>query len=309
MKNITTKQFQVLTDINLAWDFMTDVYSPFWGNGAAAPFFEYAVTSTWMNKDFLYLDRFWLDGDKVVGFVFTEDTVTSIFFSLRPGYEELADEMIAYAVEAFPNFNNEKEFVLFVEQKALIRAAEKQGYTVVYEDVDRLLDFSKSELDYKLPTGFHFVNPLKGDALKLAMCMWRGFNEEKLGPFVNWDIPDTATNYNPYKSYNGVLSSTLAPPPHSTYEYNVIVANEKEEYVCFSGMWWVDKNKLAYMEPLCTVPEYRHMGLASAALTRHYHRLKRLGARYMTGGGNEFYRKIGYKDEIHWLHLKNRGDA
>ena len=54
MKNIITKQFQILTDINLAWDFMTDVYEPHFANGAAAPFFEYALTSTWMNNCLLY---------------------------------------------------------------------------------------------------------------------------------------------------------------------------------------------------------------------------------------------------------------
>jgi len=48
------------------------------------------------------------------------------------------------------------------------------------------------------------------------------------------------------------------------------------------------------MEPLCTIPEYRHKGLAAAALSVHYRKMKELGAACMTGGGNEFYRKIGY---------------
>lgn len=36
--NIKTKQFQILTDINLVWNFMTDIYDPYFANGAAAPF-------------------------------------------------------------------------------------------------------------------------------------------------------------------------------------------------------------------------------------------------------------------------------
>ena len=43
--NIKTKQFQILTDINLVWNFMTDIYDPYFANGAAAPFFEYARRS------------------------------------------------------------------------------------------------------------------------------------------------------------------------------------------------------------------------------------------------------------------------
>lgn len=303
--NIKTKQFQILTDINLVWNFMTDIYDPYFANGVAAPFFEYALTSKWMDKEYLHLNRLWMAGDIVVGFVFTEAVVTSVFFNLRPGYEGLADEMVEYAQNSFPDLGGERELVIFSGQKALIRAAEKEGYKVSYENADFLFDFRKSGLSYDLPEGFHFVDPLKCDLLKLAKCTWNGFNAEELGPFKNWNIPDSETPWNPHKAYTGVVSSAVAPP-HATHEYNVIIADENEDYVCFSGMWWVPENKLAYMEPLCTVPEYRRRGLAAAALTQHYRRLKVLGAEYMTGGGNDFYRKVGYGEGIHWLHWKKR---
>lgn len=304
--NIKTKQFQILTDINLVWNFMTDIYDPYFANGVAAPFFEYALTSKWMDKEYLHLNRFWMAGDIVVGFVFTEAVVTSVFFNLRPGYEGLADEMVEYAQNSFPDLGGERELVIFSGQEALIRAAEKEGYKVSYENADFLFDFRKSGLSYDLPEGFHFVDPFKCDLLKLAKCTWNGFNAEELGPFKNWNIPDSETPWNPHKAYTGVVNSAVAPPPHATHEYNVIIADENEDYVCFSGMWWVPENKLAYMEPLCTVPEYRRRGLAAAALTQHYRRLKVLGAEYMTGGGDDFYRKVGYGEGIHWLHWKKR---
>ena len=65
-----------------------------------------------------------------------------------------------------------------------------------------------------------------------------------------------------------------------------------------------DKNKLAYMEPLCTIPEHRRKGLAVAALSEHYRHLKPLGATRMTGGGDPFYKKIGYQSGIVWNHLR-----
>ncbi len=241
-----------------------------------------------------------------MGFVFTEAVVTSVFFNLRPGYEGLADEMVEYAQNSFPDLGGERELVIFSGQEALIRAAEKEGYKVSYENADFLFDFRKSGLSYDLPEGFHFVDPFKCDLLKLAKCTWNGFNAEELGPFKNWNIPDSEIPWNPHKAYTGVVNCAVAPPPHATHEYNVIIADENEDYVCFSGMWWVPENKLAYMEPLCTVPEYRRRGLAAAALTQHYRRLKVLGAEYMTGGGDDFYRKVGYGEGIHWLHWKKR---
>lgn len=306
MKNITTKQFQILTDMQLVWSFMEDIYAHFFLNGAPAPFFEYAITSSWMDKTYLHLDRLWLDGDKVVGFVFAENPATHIFFNLRPGYEELAEEMVEYAERNMPNFRKEQELVLFSGQKAFLDIVRKKGYVKQYENIDLICDFGKTELHYPLPEGFHFVDPQKCDPLKLAVCTWKGFDHEDKGAFENWQEEEQGTAWTPAKSYNGIFSSCIAPPPHATYEYNVIIANEQGEYVCFSGMWWVPKNKLAYMEPLCTIPEYRRKGLAAAALSRHYEALKPLGAEIMTGGGNVFYGKIGYEDGIHWLHFRKQ---
>ena len=41
-------------------------------------------------------------------------------------------------------------------------------------------------------------------------------------------------------------------------------------------------------------------GLAAAALTQHYRTLKPLVATHMTGGDDEFYKKIGYGKGYHW---------
>ncbi len=301
MKGIRTKQFQILTDINMAWDFMVEIYNANAERSIGsveAPFFEYALTSSWMNKDYLHLCRFWLEEDVVVGFVFYEN-LTDIHFVLRQGYEELAEEMVTYAVEAFPDWNNEKGLFFSEGQMALMDAAERMGYQLSYREKEYVLDMAQASLSYQLPIGFHFVELSEVDPEKLARCTWKGFNEWELGPFENWKEPGDKRVWNPHKSYTGVVNNLMAPPPHSTYEYGVVIANEEEEYVCYCGMWWVEKNGLAYMEPLCTIPKYRNQGLASAALTRHYERFKEMGGRLLTGGGNDFYKKIGYDAEMY----------
>ena len=297
---IKTKQFQKDSDLDLIWDFFVDIYDPEIGGGVPAPFLEYALFSSWMDCTYVDLDRIYLDGEKVVGFVFYEAPVTDIYFKIRPGYEFLTEEMIDYAIEHMPDFDHKQQFMLFNGQEYIMRAAEKRGFSLLYDYESRNFDFA-NELNYELPPGFHFVEPSDVDPLKLAKCCWYGFNHHlNEGEFENWDSYDGSQEYTPAKSYNGILSSFQNPPPHSTYEYNVVIADEDEEYACYSGMWWVEKNHLAYMEPLCTVPQYRKMGLASAALTAHYRHLKPLGATHMTGGSNPFYEKIGYGDGFHW---------
>ncbi len=301
--NIRTKQFQILTDTDLAWTLMTDVFTPDERNGPAAPFFEYALTSSWQDKTYLRLDRFWLDGDLPVGFVFYEDDPNRLHFVLRPGYEALAGEMIDYGATAFPAFGTPRELVLNQGQRALIGAAEERGYSVASQEDYKVFDFRTGQLDHPLRSGYRFVDPGRVDPLKAAKCMWAGFNE---GPFIGWEVPGTG----PHELYQSVLGATLAPSPHATYEHTVVIADENGDYVCFAGMWWVDKNKLGYLEPLCTVPEHRHKGLAAAALSEHDRRLRPLGARIMTGGVNDFYRRIGYRDTIVSLHFaKNKKEA
>ena len=303
---INTKQFQILTDIGLVYKLMTEVYNHEETNGPAEPFFEYAITSPWIDKDFLRLNRFWLDGGSPVALVFYEQPVTSLYFVLRPGYEYLAGEMIEYAETAYPKFDEPTELVLISGQTALIDVAKARGYELAWEEKQHYFDFRQGRLDFPLPEGYHFVDPVTSDPLKTARCLWDGFNRQELGEFKDWDVPMKNYGRSPFELYQNVLGAAIAPAPHATYEYTTIIADENDDYVCFSGMWWCPKTRLAYMEPLCTVPEHQHKGLAAAALSHHDSILRPLGAEVMTGGGNEFYKKIGYQKTHIYGHYRKR---
>lgn len=103
------------------------------------------------------------------------------------------------------------------------------------------------------------------------------------------------------ETYDRYAANGVAAP---FFEYALTSTWMDKAYTHLNRMWWVPQNRLAYMEPLCTIPEYRKLGLAAAALTRHYHRMKALGAKYMTGGNNEFYQKLGYEEGWHWVMWK-----
>ncbi len=198
--------------------------------------------------------KLWEDDGCIAGLVFYENPVNDVYFSLRPGYEKLADEMVP----------------------AGFRQA--SGFT------ENVFDFEQS-LNYPLPDGFHFVDSKKFSVEKIAECCWKGFDHEKEeGPW----------NGDAEHGYYELMA------PHMHPEDSVVIENDQGEYVCYAGMWWTPENHLAYMEPLCTIPKYRKKGLATAALSEHYRRLKPLGATHMTGGGNAFYEKIGFKPMVHW---------
>lgn len=293
MKNITTRQFSVLADCGKIYQFMLDIYERDWRNGVPAPFFEYAFSSFayWMDITYSYKNRIWKDNGKIVAFCFYENPMTDIFFSLKPGYEELASEMIAYADIHMSIKGGKIQLVLFGGQDALMNAAKQAGYHQKSEYWDMQFDFD-DVLDYPLPKGFHFVDPDEYDLDKGGKCCWKGFDHEQdEGP---WNHQYEQNNY------------LLEVAPHATTNLSVTIADEKGEYACYAGMWWTPENKLAYMEPLCTIPEYRHKGLAAAALSEMYRRTKALGATHMTGGANGFYKAIGYKPAEKWTYWEKQ---
>lgn len=156
---------------------------------------------------------------------------------------------------------------------------------VFYENPVNDVYFSLRPGYEKLPDGFHFVDSKKLSVEKIVKCCWKGFDHEKEeGPW----------NGDAEHGYYSLMA------PHMHPEDSIVIENDAGEYVCYAGMWWTPENHLAYLEPLCTIPEYRKKGLAAAALSEHYRRLKPLGATHMTGGGNAFYEKIGFKPMIHW---------
>lgn len=195
--------------------------------------------------------------------------------------------MITYADENMSIKSEKIQLILFGGQDALIRAAEQLGYYQKSESQDMQFNFD-DVLDYPLPEGFYFVKPQELDITKVGKCCWKGFDHEQSEGL--WDHQYEQNNY------------LLQVAPHSTMDLSITIANEEGEYVCWAGMWWTPENKLAYMEPLCTIPEYRHKGLASAALSELYRRTKALGATHMTGGENEFYKKIGYRPAEKWTY-------
>ncbi len=287
MRHITTRQFHIMADCGKVYQFLTRIYERDWKNGVPAPFFEYAYSSfaDWMDISYSYKNRIWECDGEMAAFCFYENPVSDIYFALKPGYEELAPELVDYADKNMPVNGNAIQLILFGGQEALMHAAQQAGYRQHLECQDFQYDFAK-ELDYPLPQGFHFVKAQDLDMLKVGECCWKGFDHES-----------SEGAWNPAHSQNNYVLGTA---PHATPELHVAIADENEEYACFAGMWWTPENHLAYMEPLCTIPKYRHKGLAAAALSELYRRTKPLGATHMTGGTNAFYQKIGYQPAVQW---------
>ena len=102
--------------------------------------------------------------------------------------------------------------------------------------------------ELSLPDGF-ICRSLEGelDFQKPNRCIWRGFHHGDPGAY---DID----------------AQRHMERPHYMPSFGRIVAVTDGEYACVPGLWYDDKNRYAYLEPLCTQPQYRRTGLARYAL-------------------------------------------
>ena len=204
--NITHRQYRILSDHMAVYRFMTEIYERDWRNGVPAPFLEYALSSDWMDKSLVHRNRLWFDGEQIVALVFCENPVTDVYFSLRPGYEFLADEMVAYAQSDMPKKDGKQRLVIFGAQKPLVEAAKKAGWRREFGYWEKVRDFNEP-LERAMPEGYRFAQaPL--DVAKCCECCWKGFDHEaEQGP---WDGNDEH-------------GFALAAAPHFTGELAVAI--------------------------------------------------------------------------------------
>lgn len=272
---IKRRPYRYLVDFEKVYQFMLNNYSIDCSTGEKAPFFEYAQTLIDFDREHTYLFSIWEENGEIVALCYYEINPSIVSCSFKIGYEYLANEVITYA-ENFMGREGKVSFSIYNKQTFLANELRKKGYTKVSEKPLKIYYLSKP-MEYSLPKGFLFLEPHEVDYKKLTQMIWRSFGSEE------WEAKDATGAYIQQAS------------PHQTKDLDVIIGAPDGDYACFAGMWFVAENNLAYLEPLCTMPEYRNIGLASAALSELSKRTKKLGATHMTGGVNSFYSDLGYE--------------
>ncbi len=286
MKTITKRPYRELCDFTKVYDFMVENFTLDCRHGSYPPFFEYSLATPWSDNSQNHRFAIWEDNDKIVAFCWYESGIGEAFFNIAEGYHDLIPEMVDHAEERLRDDDGVLKMKIYASQKSVLEEALRRGYQISWREEQGVLDFSKVKLDYPLPPGYAFEPSEECDAAQLDAMAWRGFDNEGEPEF------DVESSYH------------TEAAPNATPELNVIIKTDCGEYVCYAGMWWVSQNKLAYLEPLCTVPEHRGKGLARAALSELYRRTSKLGATHMTGGTNKFYFNIGYEKEYELLYLE-----
>ena len=220
----------------------------------------------------------WLEGERVVGAAVFDLFPGEVLCAALDGYEELLPEIIRYAQE---NLRNENGLGIAVRDGdvPMIELLTSLGYVRIEQAEPILCRSLEDDISVSLPEGFtlreiHFPE----DDLAYNTVIWKGFGHEG----------DEA-------ELQKMLQNPAPLPPHRRPQLCLALADERGEFAAHCTCWFDERTDYAYVEPVCTIPQYRGLGLGRAVVLEALGRCQKLGAKSaFVISDQEFYRKLGF---------------
>ena len=252
------------------------------------PRWEYMHHHPWLRTHDLDLGRcgLWWDGDRVVAVVHFEHRMGIAYVQLDPGYASLKRDLLAYASERLGDTfkvgkavhvyldEDDTEFGEIATSLGFVRLPREQA------EVTTCLRTADLPEEIAVPDGFEVLGLDEDDDVrKVHRVMHRGFNHEGEPPEDELD------------DRRRKLSA-----PGLRKDLTVVARAPDGQFVSFCGMWLDPANRVAYVEPVATDPDYRRRGLGTAAVLEGVRRCAAEGATIAYVGSDQlFYRSMGFE--------------
>jgi GNAT superfamily N-acetyltransferase len=256
-------------------------------------FWEYAHVLLWYDYPSNWRNALWEEDGALVAAAWYEMERGTAYLTADPAHESLFAEMLDYAEQWLCRTQEDGARSLTVEvypgqdaRRALLLA---RGYVPDGAEEWNLYPFTKPIPEPVLPEGFSILRLSQvpeGDLQRVVDAVWQGFDHEGSG------------------NLEGFCMTMHAP--HARPDLTRCVVAPNGDYACYAGLWLNQDLGYAYLEPLCTHPKYRRLGLARAVLYTQMREAKALGARFITGGEDPFYHAIGYETQFRIEKLTKR---
>lgn len=275
------------TDYIAISDFLYTLYQPDNRDGNwFQPIWEYAYTHSMFDEDSVGQIGIWEDDGAIVGVALYESVLGEAFFNIHHNYEHLKPEMLEYAEGHLKGKTDEGKRYL----KAYVN-----DFDTAFEDVVKSRGYELEPRSHRpmsqyvitdpfspirLPEGFKLKSLADdNDLAKVHRALWRGFNHPGEPPAegIEW-------------------RRKMQTGPNFRKDLTIVVEAPNGDFVAFSGLWFEHINKFGYVEPVATDPDYRRMGLGTAAVMEGVRRCGELGADVAyVGTDKPFYLSMGFK--------------
>jgi predicted N-acetyltransferase YhbS len=226
----------------------------------------------------------WEADGEIVGAVHPEHAMSPAYFEIDPAYADLKEEMLGYAEEHL-GIDREGERLLSVyindRDVEFQQLAEARGY-VKREECEPMSSLTIPDRfpPIRLPAGFRLKSLADDNNLpRLHRLLWRGFGHGD-------EPPDDGIEERKF----------MQAAPNYKYDLNLVVEAPGGDFVAYCGMWYEPVHAICYVEPVATDPDYRRMGLATAAVLEGIRRCGELGAGVaFVGSALPFYLALGFQ--------------
>jgi predicted N-acetyltransferase YhbS len=285
--SVNLRKYNKKRDFKLVGDFLVKHYLPENRDGNYfQPAWEYMHSHPMLDEKTLDNIGIWEDFGEIVGVAHFESFPGEAFFEIHPKYTHLKQKMLDYAENNLGGKDPEGRMCVLAfindfdkDFEALVKS---RGYEIFLPLARPMtqLPIPQPFPPVSLPDGFLLKSLAEeNDLAKLDRCIWRGFNHGDEPPAID---------------YTG--RKKMQSAPHFRKDLNIIVVAPDGNYVAYGGIWFEKTNKFAYIEPVCTDPDYRRRGLGTAAVLEGIRRCGELGAKVAyVGSVQPFYQSMGFK--------------
>ena len=250
------------------------------------PIWEYAYTHPYFDDEAVDHIGIWEDGGAIVALALYESVLGEAFFPVRAGYEHLKPELLDHAERRLTGTDDNGMRFL----KAYVN-----DFDMAFEDIVRARGYTKRDdsqrpmsqfvipdpfPSIRLPEGYRLMSLADDNDLeKVDRVLWRGFNHPG-------EPPDDQLEGR----------KKMQSGPHYRKDLNIVVVASNGDFVAYSGLWFEPVNRFGYVEPVATDPDYRRMGLGTAAVLEGIRRCGELGAHVAyVGTDMPFYLAMGFR--------------
>ena len=287
---VRLRNYQHPTDFDRVGQFLIDTYQP--GDQHAnwlQPRWEYMHYHPLLDElgeSALAKIGVWDSDGKIVAVTHFEHRMGEVFFQIHPDFTQLKPEMLEYAEDYLSaESNGGRRYVnVFVNDfdTEFESIVESRGYHIVdgVSDCWSIFEIPHPFLPISLPDGFRLQSlEDDNDRWKLSRVIHRGFNHPGEPP-EDWLAQRVK----------------MQSAPNYRKNLNIVTVAPNRDYASYCGMWHDKANRVAYVEPVCTDPDYRRIGAGTAAVLEGIRRCGEEGATVaFVGSEQPFYLSMGFR--------------
>ena len=284
---VTQRRYRRETDFDAVSDFLVQHYLPENRDGNCfQPIWEHSYTHPYTDLSLLDRIGIWEDNSRIVGVAFFETHLVDVFLNTHPEYQFLKPQMLTYAENHMTDRDSTGNGFVRVYVNDFDGGLKKIVESRAYR---RDPKHDRTMTQFSIPTQFPKIRVPRGfvlkslaednDLRKIHRVLHRGFNHP--GEPSEDGLDDRK------KMQSG---------PHFRKDLSIVVEAPTGDFVSYCGMWYDPANRFGYVEPVATDPDYRRLGLASAAVLEGIRRCAGEGATVVyVWSDKPVYLSIGFK--------------